>query len=273
MPSGYSVSGHVIVSPPGNLVTRGDLQCSVDKTDSAAPPRQFSCLTSTFSALDDPNPEPRWTVTAGTIPAGDPRVYFLGDSVTAGFGYCGHEGGGDSSDITCGVNQSFDNDWTGTNSLDVCHPPDPINDRCSNNNDAGTPWDAGPWTNEPGTPTVAYPYVIAKKQSTVDPAAIEDWAVTGSTPADWDPATNGRYGAQLKKIKNAYVVMTLGANPLLSDYLNISVLGLVDIQKGSCANSAVHLETYFPPPGSPGSLGPPCCGRWRRSRKPVQGAS
>ena len=237
VPSGYSVSGHVTTAPATG--SPGELQCSVDKTVPDAPALQFSCLTSTFSGLSDPNLEPRWTVTDGTVPAGDPRVYFLGDSVTAGFGYCGTEGGPDSSDITCGVNQSFDNDWTGTNSLQACSPPTPVNDRCSNNNDAGIPWAAGPWSNGPGAPTVAYSYVIAKKQSTVDPAVIENWAVTGSTPADWDPVTNGRFGTQLEKIKNATVVMTLGANPLLSDYLNISALGLVTIQKGPCADTAV----------------------------------
>jgi hypothetical protein len=243
VPSGYSVSGHVTVSAASG--SNGELQCSVDKTDPNAPPRQFSCLTSTFSGLSYPNPEPRWTVTAGTIPAGDPRVYFLGDSVTAGFGYCGTEGGPDSADIACGANQPFANDWTGTNSLQACSPPSTINDRCSNNNDAGTPWAAGPWFNQPGAPTVAYSYVIAKKQSTVDPAIIENWAITGSTPADWDPVTNGRFGAQLKKIKNATVVMTLGANPLLSDYLDISALGLVTIQKGSCADTAVVARPAF----------------------------
>ncbi|HEY2565216.1 MAG TPA: kelch repeat-containing protein [Acidimicrobiales bacterium] len=187
------------------------------------------------------------TKAASTIPGGDPRVYFLGDSVTAGFGYCGKEGGTDSSDITCGVDQPFNNDWTGTNSLQACAPPPTLNDRCSNNNDAGMPWDAGPWVNEPGAPTVAYSYAIARKQSTVDPAAIENWAVTGSTPTDWDPVTNGRFGAQLKKIKNATVVMTLGANPLLSDYLDISALGLVTIEKGSCASSAVVARRTVEP--------------------------
>ncbi len=234
VPSGYSVSGHVTTAPATG--SPGELQCSVDKTVPDAPPLQFSCLTSTFSGLNEPNLEPRWTVTAGTIPAGEPRVYFLGDSVTAGFGYCGTEG---EPLKTCGVNQSFDNDWKGTNSLEACSPPATINDRCSNNNDTGMPWVAGPWFDQPGAPTVAYSYVIAKRQSTVDPAAIENWAVTGSTPADWDPVTNGRFGPQLKKIKNATVVMTLGANPLLSDYLDISVLGLVTIQKGSCADTAV----------------------------------
>ncbi len=72
VPSGYSVSGHVTLSTASG--SNGELQCSVDKTDPNAPPRQFSCLTSTFSGLSDPNPEPRWMVTAGTIPAGDPRV-------------------------------------------------------------------------------------------------------------------------------------------------------------------------------------------------------
>ncbi len=190
-----------------------------------------------------------------------PTVYFIGDSVTAGFGYCGTEGGSNSSHISCKPNQPFANSWYfGDNSLNDCNPPTPVNDRCSNDNDKGAPWEAGPWKAGHTAPTVAYPYVIAREQSTVNPAPIQDWAITGSTPADWDPK-GGPFGPQLAKIKNSYVVMTLGANPLLSDYLKITLGGVYPATVGVCADSTVFYELPryyaadpFGPVGKPGSL-------------------
>ena len=82
---------------------------------------------------------------------------------------------------------------------------------------------------------VAYPYQIAATQSAPSYAAVSDWAMTGATPADWDPA-EGVFGPQLKKLKDQYVVMTLGANPLLSDFTNITLAGAT-IADGPCASS------------------------------------
>ena len=186
-----------------------------------------------------------------------PTVYFIGDSVTAGFGYCGTEGGSNSEHITCAPNEPFRDAWYfGDNSLSDCNPPNPVNDRCSNNNDKGAPWNAGPWKPGPSAPTVAYPYVIARDQSRADAAPIEDWAMTGSTPADWDPS-GGRFGGQLTKIKNSFVVMTSGANPLLSDYLEVELAGY-PATVGVCADSTVFYSfpRYYAadPSGFPHSL-------------------
>jgi hypothetical protein len=167
-------------------------------------------------------------------PPPTPTVYFVGDSVTAGFGYCGTE----SVNIPgCATNAAFANNWTGANSIKGCKPPEPVDDRCSNNNDSGKPWDAGPWKPGPGAPTISYPYVIARTQSSASAAHVEDWAMTGSTPADWDPA-GGQFAAELGRIKNSFVVMTLGANPLLSDYLRIDVAN-IPFEDGKCSQTVV----------------------------------
>jgi len=170
-------------------------------------------------------------------------VVFLGDSVTAGFGYCGTEGGANSGNISCSPNQSFSNNWIlGTNSLKACQPakaPAPLNDRCSNNNDKGAPWNAQPWKAGSGAPSVAYSYQLAKMQNPQGAASIVNWAMTGSTPAQWDPVTGGVFGTRLARIHNATVVFTLGANPLLSDYLKITGFGVYSIANGVCANTAV----------------------------------
>lgn len=177
---------------------------------------------------------------AASASAAAPTVYFIGDSVTAGFGFCGTEGGSNSAHITCRVNGEFANSWYfGDNSLSDCTPLSPPmapNDRCSNNNDRGNPWNAGPWKPGPAAPTVAYPFVIARDQSSRAPAQVTDWAVTGSTPADWD--TGGSFHPQLTRIKDSFVVMTLGANPLLSDYLKIELSGY-PATVGKCADSTV----------------------------------
>jgi hypothetical protein len=92
------------------------------------------------------------------------------------------------------------------------------------------------WFPDPNAPNVAYPYVIAKQQSG---ALVYDWAMTGSTPADWDPVTGGAFANQTKKIKDSYVVMTLGANPLLAAYLKITIFGYPKIN-GECADTTVY---------------------------------
>ena len=82
-------------------------------------------------------------------------VTFIGDSVTAGFGYCGCLR--ERSNVSCGVNQPFANAWYfGDNSLSDCAPPDVPNDACSNNNHNSKPWDAPPWSPGAKSPHVAY---------------------------------------------------------------------------------------------------------------------
>jgi hypothetical protein len=172
----------------------------------------------------------------GSIGGFNDDVTFIGDSVTAGFGYCGIAE--NAAHVSCVPNEKMANSWYfGNNSLDDCAPPAAPtlpNDACSNDNDKGEPWNAGTWHAGSGSPVVAYPYQIAKSQSGSSRANVSDWAITGSTPADWDPK-GGAYGPQLEKIKNQYVVMTLGANPLLSYFTDVKLLGFGT--KGKCVDS------------------------------------
>src|SRR5690606_8428794 len=116
-----------------------------------------------------------------------PSVIFLGDSVTAGFGYFGQKE--NAKNITGTVNNEFPSSWyLGDNSLSDCSPSGtstPI-DQCSNNNFNGAPWSAGPWKAGAKSPNVAYSYQIAASQDPTKAAPVENWAVTGSTPAQWD---------------------------------------------------------------------------------------
>ncbi len=163
-----------------------------------------------------------------------PSVIFLGDSVTAGFGYLGAQE--NAPNISGGVNNSFANSWYfGDNSLSDCNPVSPVpDDRCSNNNANGQPWSAGPWKPGAGSPSVSYSYQIAASQNPQAAVPVENWAVTGSTPAQWD--TGGPFNPQLQKIKNTSVVMTLGANPILASFLKIKVAGTVQTN-GACSNT------------------------------------
>ena len=179
-------------------------------------------------------------------PAYRDDVVFMGDSVTAGFGYCGGADTGVISGNNCGVNAPFADDWGNplTYSLSYCAPGDIPSDRCSNNNyqKGAMPWDAPSWTAGANAPTVAYSYVIAEAQAPLRGARVFNWAMTGSTPADWSPGDapgpllRGRYADQLDRIYNSYVVMTLGANPILNDYIDVTVLRW---KKGPCASTVL----------------------------------
>ena len=161
-------------------------------------------------------------------------VTFIGDSVTAGFGFCGVAE--NAGDVDCKPNQAMADSWFYQDtSLNDCKPPEVPNDACSNNNDNGRPWDAPPWSPGPKSPNVAYAYQIAAKQSATSYAAVSDWAMTGATPANWDP-NGGVFAPQLKKINHQYVVMTVGANPILSDFTYITYAG-VTVTKGPCVGS------------------------------------
>lgn len=163
-----------------------------------------------------------------------PSVIFLGDSVTAGFGYFGQKE--NAKNISGSVNQEFANSWYfGDNSLSDCNPVDgtPI-DQCSNNNWNGTPWSAGPWQPGPNAPNVAYSYQIAGAQDPNAAAPIENWAMTGSTPEQWDKG--GPFAFQLQSIKDTTVVLTLGANPILGSMLKIRVSGY-PATDGACSGT------------------------------------
>lgn len=183
---------------------------------------------------------------AGATETFSNSVTFIGDSVTAGFGYCGTES---AKNVTCKPNEEFADSWYfGDNSLKDCAPPStpPLNDACSNNNfNNGRPWQAGPWQPGPNAPRIAYPFQLAAGQSQVNPASVSDWAVTGSTPAEWDPQ-GGYYRSLLGALKQQYVVMTLGANPLLSYFVNIELSG-VTVEEGPCVSSTGYKEGIFGP--------------------------
>ncbi len=158
-----------------------------------------------------------------------PNVVAIGDSVTAAFGYCG------IADVCGGVNSAVENSWL---SLKDCnqeaeYPKLPQN-LCSNNRRNGLPW-----TNDGETSGgVAYPMQFGwwlrratQKASFVRDPSVRNWAVSGARPAHWDPtpvaddptnkdSTPGGFSGQTKKIDDSLVVMTLGANKLLADFLS-----------------------------------------------------
>lgn len=128
----------------------------------------------------------------------------LGDSVTAGFGYLG--------------------DGTAMSILQLpsCIPPTPFNDRCSSNSSNG-PGSGGAPAYLPDyglSNQVAWSAQIAASSGLSGSSSFQNLAVSGSTPSDWLP------GGQLSDTLAGIVadnpdltVMTLGANPLLDDFL------------------------------------------------------
>jgi len=141
------------------------------------------------------------------VVAADPAelsVIAFGDSVTAGFGYFGKTG----KQMTigqlfgCKPGDTFLNDACSSNSTNrsssVGSKPDFLPDFGLSRNIS---W-AAQWANEYGI------------------TDYENYAVTGSAPTDWLP--NGQFHATLESIEAQdpdYILMTLGANPLLSDVL------------------------------------------------------
>lgn len=185
------------------------------------------------------------TATAGA--AGPPEsfsdsVTFIGDSVTAGFGYCGTE---NPNEVTCNPNEEMEDAWKEgeKSSLEACAPKHspkaPPSDTCSNDNYNGKPWKQGPWKPGKDAPDVAYPFQLAKDQSPTKPASVSDWAVSGATPTEWDPSSP-LLGKLLPSLKSQYVGMTLGANPLLSDFVDIGIAGFGEV--GSCVKSTGYKE-------------------------------
>ena len=183
------------------------------------------------------------TATAGAAETFSNSVTFIGDSVTAGFGYCGTENLAKVDD--CQPNEEMEDSWDLGISLKKCAPPatPPLTDACSNDNFNGEPWKGPAWTPGPNAPRIAYPFQLAAGQSPVAPATVSDWAVTGSAPADWDPK-GGEFGGVLGKITGQYAVMTLGANPLLSAFTDIKLLG-VSVEEGPCVSSTGYQPRIF----------------------------
>jgi lysophospholipase L1-like esterase len=127
----------------------------------------------------------------------------IGDSVTAGFGYLA------------------DGTPMGALQLPFCIPPDQLNDRCSSNSSNGP--SSGPplgWSTDFGYGNgVAWSAQYARAND-IPGSAFENRAVSGSAPVDW------LAGGQLAQTLAGVVaddpdltVMTLGANPLLDEFL------------------------------------------------------
>ncbi len=139
-------------------------------------------------------------VTVGAEPGAVVRA--LGDSVTAGFGF--YDGG---SSMTIGR-------------LLECRPGSKVlNDACSSN--------ALNRVSKEGPVEYAPDYGLANNVSWVAQWANEhgvtnfkNYAISGSEPSDWAPG--GEFHATTARIEAEdpdYVLMTMGANPLLSDML------------------------------------------------------
>lgn len=236
--------GHISISlaPDGKSIFFG-YDGQIDIVDASAG--------HTITRLDESGIENISAITPSFDTGFTSDVYFLGDSVTAGFGYCGAEA--PAIFKPCNVNEPFDNAWTpifGTVwPLSYCSPPETPDDRCSNNNVNGVPWKAAPWARGDSAPTIAYPFVIARNQSPAISAAIRNWAMTGAEPKHWDPGNErfeaGIFAEQLNKIRNSYVVMTVGANPILSDFLNINSVGttVVFSKVGPCASKTQYKRS------------------------------
>jgi hypothetical protein len=133
------------------------------------------------------------------------KVRALGDSVTAAFGYYPN---GDTVPI---------------GKMPGCVNKLPDND-CSSPN------------------RVSYAAVWTRRHNllTADPTVFRNYAVSGATPADW--LGGGRFNGDLNRIvddKPSLTVMTLGANPLLSNFLTASAVG----DLAGCAKNAIHLHT------------------------------
>lgn len=143
---------------------------------------------------------PEYRLTVGT--ASGAVVRALGDSVTAGFGYYD-----DGSLMSLG-------------SLLECRPGvKPYNDACSSNSTTRS--------SEDGKPAYAPDYGLANNVSWAAQWAnangitnYENLAVSGSEPSDWAPG--GDLHATTAKLESEspdYILMTIGANPLLSEML------------------------------------------------------
>jgi lysophospholipase L1-like esterase len=143
-------------------------------------------------------------VRSGTATADSISVRALGDSVTAGFGYFGKSGRPMTLAelIDCRPGATVFNDACSSNSSNrnsaVGDKPNYLPDYGLSRNIS---W-AAQWANEYGI------------------TDYRNYAVTGSAPSDWLPA--GQFHDTLLSIQQQnpdYIVLTLGANPLLSNVL------------------------------------------------------
>ncbi len=161
------------------------------------------------------------------------RVVAIGDSVTAGFGYCG------TADSEYGAQQDQQFSLT---SLFGC-ASGPLDDRCSSN-----------YNNPLGTnSSVSWALQFARREGITD---FRNSAIQGSTPEDW---AGGQLDGVLGLVRNLnqdLILMTLGANPILSQFargIGLPCLALGSVEDvRSCASALLayyhqqqHLETLY----------------------------
>lgn len=184
---------------------------------------------------------------AAKLPPGQPFVVrAIGDSVTAGFGYCGLH------DPNCmdGPGQPY-----ALSEQTVCRGGD-YDNRCSSNKGDYTAHLPG----TDGVPAISWAAQFAVREDIPD---FINYAVTGSTPAQWDtdrPRGFFNFDVTMAEVLSAHpdlTLMTLGANPVLHQFysspLSIAcvVLGTEALVR-SCARrelanagTEVHLEHVY----------------------------
>jgi hypothetical protein len=162
------------------------------------------------------------------------KVRAIGDSVTSGFGYCG------SGDTVC------DGPQDSVMSILRLIPciSGPLDDSCSSN--FGNPTGIGS--------RVSWALQFARGEGVQD---FDNFAVQGSTPADWD--TGGQLNGQLSRVVAAnpnLTLMTLGANPILGEFAHGGALACIlfgtNMQVQQCASqllsqnqTTAHLENVY----------------------------
>jgi lysophospholipase L1-like esterase len=180
--------GHLIFHPPASFRGTRWIEMVGVLADGATQSEASPTFSVTFPI----------TVTAD----GDAVVRALGDSVTAGFGYYSN-----GTEMTIGR-------------LPECRPAAKgYNDACSSNS-LNTASARGKLEYAPDfglANNVSWPAQWAHEHGVTNYA---NYAVSGSEPADWAPG--GELHATTARIESEdpdYVLMTMGANPLLSDML------------------------------------------------------
>jgi GDSL-like Lipase/Acylhydrolase family len=183
---------------------------------------------------------------AAEVPAGQPFVVrAIGDSVTAGFGYCGLL----DPHCTDGAGQPYS-----LSEQSVCRGGD-YDDRCSSNKGDYTAHLPG----TDGVPAISWVAQFAVREDIPD---FINYAVTGSRPDQWDDnSPHGFYDftTLMQDVLNAspdLTLMTLGANPVLHEFYSnprdIACVLLPLDQVRKCAlrelekvHSKEHLEHIY----------------------------
>lgn len=164
---------------------------------------------------------------------GEPVVRALGDSVTAGFGYYGN-----GTPMTIGH-------------LLECRPPSQgFDDACSSNSLVTSNKQALEYAPDYGlSNNVSWAAQWANEHAITN---FENLAISGSEPADWAPG--GEFHATTAQIESEdpdYILMTIGANPLLSemlfgiDHMGCAIYAQVFGDYSECIEEAfaeVHLQ-------------------------------